>query len=79
MLTVRNAKDRGLAFHGWLKSFHSSAFGHVARGSIGLNGQVLNEGDGVHVWQERMLELANGNDAEVPVFDLRPHELTGMA
>ncbi|MNP82391.1 hypothetical protein D3C76_1810130 [compost metagenome] len=51
---------------------------HVARGSIELNGQVLNEGDGVRMRQERLLELANGKDAEVLVFDLRPHELPGM-
>ena len=51
---------------------------HVARGSIELNGQVLNEGDGVRVRQEQVLELGNGVDAEVLVFDLRPHELPGM-
>ncbi|AGZ34826.1 pirin family protein [Pseudomonas sp. SWI6] len=54
------------------------AYVHVARGSIALNGQALNEGDGVRVRQEQRLELANGNDAEVLVFDLRPHELPGM-
>ena len=54
------------------------AYVHVARGSIELNGQVLNEGDGVRVRQEQVLELGNGVDAEVLVFDLRPHELPGM-
>jgi len=51
---------------------------HVARGSIELNGQVLHEGDGVRVRQERLLQLSNGHDAEVLVLDLRPHELPGM-
>ncbi len=55
-----------------------NAYVHVARGSIELNGQLLNEGDGVRVRQEQMLELGNGVDAEVLVFDLRPHELPGM-
>ena len=54
------------------------AYVHVARGSIELNGQLLNEGDGVRVRQEQVLELGNGVDAEVLVFDLRPHELPGM-
>ncbi|RII76659.1 pirin family protein [Pseudomonas monteilii] len=54
------------------------AYVHVARGSIELNGQLLNEGDGVRVRQEQVLELSNGVDAEVLVFDLRPHELPGM-
>jgi len=42
------------------------------------HGQLLNEGDGVRVRQEQLLELGNGVDAEVLVFDLRPHELPGM-
>jgi hypothetical protein len=36
------------------------------------------EGDGVRVRQEQLLQLGNGQDAEVLVFDLRPHELPGM-
>ncbi|TLX62312.1 quercetin 2,3-dioxygenase [Stutzerimonas nosocomialis] len=48
-----------------------AAYVHVARGEIELNGQRLGAGDGVKVRQERQLVLANGNDAEVLVFDLR--------
>jgi len=55
------------------------AYVHVARGSIELNGQLLSEGDGVRLRQEQVLSLANGHDAEVLVFDLRPNELPGMA
>lgn len=55
------------------------AYVHVAQGSITLNGQVLNEGDGVRVRNERILTLEQGKGAEVLVFDLRPHELPGMA
>lgn len=54
------------------------AYVHVARGSIELNGQLLGEGDGVRMRQERVIELANGRGAEVLVFDLRPNELPRM-
>lgn len=55
------------------------AYVHVAQGSITLNGQKLVEGDGVRVRNERTLALTDGDNAEVLVFDLRPHELPGMA
>ncbi|MBD1586992.1 pirin family protein [Pseudomonas typographi] len=51
------------------------AYVHVARGSLVLNGQTLQAGDGVRVREERTLQLGGGNAAEVLVFDLRPHEL----
>lgn len=54
------------------------AYVHVARGRIELNGQLLREGDGVRVRKEQLLELSNGRDAEVLVFDLRPNELPRM-
>ena len=54
------------------------AYVHVARGSIELNGQLLREGDGVRMRKEQVIELSNGRDAEVLVFDLRPNELPRM-
>jgi redox-sensitive bicupin YhaK (pirin superfamily) len=51
---------------------------HVARGSVELNGVLLQEGDGVRVRDEQVLNLSNGVDAEVLVFDLRPQELPQM-
>lgn len=54
------------------------AYVHVARGSIELNGQQLGEGDGVRVREETLLQLSNGVDAEVLVFDLRAQELPRM-
>jgi len=54
------------------------AYVHVARGRIELNGQLLREGDGVRMRKEQMIELSNGRDAEVLVFDLRPNELPSM-
>ncbi|WNW13934.1 pirin family protein [Pseudomonas sp. DTU_2021_1001937_2_SI_NGA_ILE_001] len=50
------------------------AYVHVARGSVTLNGQALNAGDGVKVRDEQLLELSQGTDAEVLVFDLRAQE-----
>jgi len=54
------------------------AYVHVARGCIELNGQLLREGDGVRMRKEQVIELSNGRDAEVLVFDLRPNELPSM-
>ena len=47
-----------------------SAWVHVARGSVSLNGTVLGEGDGAAVGEEERLSFAGGQDAEVLVFDL---------
>lgn len=54
------------------------AYVHVARGSVVVNGQRLNEGDGARVRDERVIGLSDGVDAEVLVFDLRPQELPEM-
>ncbi|AZD30339.1 pirin family protein [Pseudomonas chlororaphis] len=54
------------------------AYVHVARGSVELNGLLLQEGDGVRVREEQALTLSNGADAEVLVFDLRARELPEM-
>lgn len=50
------------------------AYVHIARGGVTMNGTVLNEGDGVRVRREQTLSFADGKDAEVLVFDLRPQE-----
>jgi redox-sensitive bicupin YhaK (pirin superfamily) len=51
------------------------AYIHVARGSIEVNGITFKEGDGARVRNETALQFANGKDAEVLVFDLRPLEV----
>ena len=51
---------------------------HVARGSVEINGQRLQEGDGARVRDEQRIHLSQGQDAEVLVFDLRPQELPQM-
>ena len=50
------------------------AYVQVARGSLKLNGQRLQEGDGVRVRHVQTLHFSEGQHAEVVVFDLRPHE-----
>jgi len=45
---------------------------HVARGALQVNGQVLAAGDAALLSAESQIELANGRDAEVLVFDLAP-------
>lgn len=46
------------------------AYLHVARGELTLNGQPLAAGDGVKIADETLLMLADGNKAEVLLFDL---------
>lgn len=48
---------------------------HVARGSLEVNGQRLSAGDGARIRDEQALHFAQGHEAEVLVFDLRPQEL----
>jgi hypothetical protein len=46
------------------------AYLQVARGSISANGERLTNGDALQLTQADTLVLANGEDAEVLVFDL---------
>ncbi|PLC50708.1 quercetin 2,3-dioxygenase [Pollutimonas subterranea] len=46
------------------------AYLHVARGALTLNGVALAAGDGVKIADETSLTLADGNNAEVLLFDL---------
>jgi redox-sensitive bicupin YhaK (pirin superfamily) len=46
------------------------AYVHLVRGRIEVNGQVLDAGDAVTLRGEERLVLANGQAAEVIVFDL---------
>jgi redox-sensitive bicupin YhaK (pirin superfamily) len=50
------------------------AYVHVARGSVEVNGQRLNEGDGIKLRGVGDLTFAAGVNAEVLAFDLRPNE-----
>ena len=43
---------------------------HLVRGSLDVNGETLQGGDAAVLAAETQLKLANGNDAEVLVFDL---------
>lgn len=51
------------------------AYLHVARGALRVNGQRLEAGDGARLRDERVIELGDGEQAEVLLFDLRPIEL----
>ena len=51
---------------------------HVARGSLTVNGERLSEGDGARIREPKELRFADGEQAEVLVFDLRPNELPTM-
>jgi len=45
---------------------------HLARGALQVNGQALEAGDAALLQGESRIELAQGRDAEVLVFDLAP-------
>jgi redox-sensitive bicupin YhaK (pirin superfamily) len=45
---------------------------HLVRGQLEVNGRVLKAGDAAMLQSEATLTLANGQDAEVLVFDLAP-------
>ncbi|MFC4278206.1 pirin family protein [Achromobacter aloeverae] len=47
-----------------------SAWVHVARGSVTVNGQALKAGDALAARDESLLEISQGEGAEVLVFDL---------
>jgi hypothetical protein len=51
------------------------AYLHVASGSVEVNGQRLNEGDGARLRDPGEIHLSGGRAAEVLLFDLRPNEL----
>ncbi len=46
------------------------AYVQVARGSVTLNGEKLETGDGAAISEEKSIELSGVKDAEVLVFDL---------
>jgi len=51
------------------------AYVHVARGSLMVNGQRLSAGDGARLRNVQEIDFSEGEQAEVLLFDLRPHEL----
>ena len=51
------------------------AYVHVARGSVEVNGERLDAGDGARLREVRDLQFSHGQGAEVLLFDLRPSEL----
>jgi redox-sensitive bicupin YhaK (pirin superfamily) len=51
------------------------AYVHVARGSLEVNGERLEEGDGARLRNPGEIRLSGGRAAEVLLFDLRPNEL----
>jgi redox-sensitive bicupin YhaK (pirin superfamily) len=48
------------------------AYVHLVRGSLQVNGEVLQAGDAALLADESTLTLTQGQDAEVLVFDLAP-------
>lgn len=83
MLTLRKSEDSGFADHGWLQRHRSFSFAdyfdparkacvHVVRGMLTVNGKKLRKVDTVLLANESKLQLSEGVDEEVLVFDLAP-------
>lgn len=53
------------------------AYVHIVRGTLTVNGTVLNEGDGARIRNESHIDIQQGHNAEVLVFNLRPQEQPG--
>ena len=51
------------------------AYVHLAQGRLVVNGQPMQAGDGARLRNAERIELSQGKEAEVLVFDLRPNEL----
>ena len=49
---------------------HRKAYVHLIQGSLDINGQTLSGGDALLIQDENHLDLTNGKNAEVLVFDL---------
>jgi redox-sensitive bicupin YhaK (pirin superfamily) len=49
---------------------YRKAYVHLIRGSLDINGQALSGGDALLIQDENHLDLTNGKNAEVFVFDL---------
>lgn len=50
------------------------AYVHIVQGTVTVNGTVLNEGDGARLREESQIDIKQGQNADVLVFDLRPQE-----
>ena len=48
------------------------AYVHLIRGELTVNGQALKEGDAALIKDESLIQLSQGKNAEVLVFDLQP-------
>lgn len=64
--------DEGFAFESDARRL---AYVHVARGAIEVNGVKLGTGDALKLSDNERIEFANGQSAEVLVFDLPPMPL----
>ena len=54
------------------------AYVHAAKGSVQVNQQTLQAGDGVRIRNERLLSFTAAQEAEILVFDLRARELPDL-